>query len=173
MNKILAILIFTIPTVIFGQANNENYKAFVYRSNLPDELFHFYDQRNIREIYEIRQDLNPFYLRGDFDGDQKQDYALSIVDRKTGKKGILIYHTGTQTHYIIGAGKPLSGGRGGDDYNWMEAWKVYVNKDVEIGAGEGTKITLKGEAILAIKLESASGIIYWTGKDYRWYQQGD
>jgi hypothetical protein len=173
MNKILTILILTIPTIILGQGNDENYKTFVFRSNLPEEIYHFYDQREIRAIYAIRTDLNPFYLRGDFDGDKKQDYALSIVERKTSKKGILIYHTGTKTHYIIGAGKSLSDGKGGDDYNWMEAWKVYVNKDVGIGSGERKKITLKGEGILGIKLESASGIIYWTGKDYRWYQQGD
>jgi len=150
--------------MILGQRNDENYKAFVYQSNLPEEIYHFYDQANIRAIYAIRTDLNPFYLRGDFDGDKKHDYALSIVDRKTNKKGILMCHTGTKTHYIIGAGKSLSDGKGGDDYYWMEAWKVYVNKDVGIGAGETTKITLKGEGILATKLESASGIIYWTGK---------
>jgi hypothetical protein len=28
-------------------------------------------------------------------------------------------------------------------------------------------------AILAEKQESASGLIFWDGKQYRWYQQGD
>jgi hypothetical protein len=32
---------------------------------------------------------------------------------------------------------------------------------------------LKGEAILVVKLESSSGLIYWDGKKYQWYQQGD
>lgn len=173
MKKILAALILAIPTLACAQANGEDHKTFVFRANLPQEMFHFYDQARIRSIYAIRTDLNPFYLRGDFDGDKIQDYALSIVERTTGKKGILVYLTGTKTYYIAGAGKSLNGGKGGDDYKWMEAWKVYVNKDVEIGAGEKEKITLKGEGILAIKLESSSGIIYWTGKDYRWYQQGD
>jgi hypothetical protein len=55
----------------------------------------------------------------------------------------------------------------------MDAWKIYGKKEVEQGVGEITKLKLKGEAILAFKLESSSGIIYWDGKEYRWYQQGD
>lgn len=71
---------------------------------------------------------------------------------------------------MVGAGNSLPAGNTGDDYAWMDAWKVYTDKDVETGVGETEKITLKGEAILAIKVESASGLIYWTGTEYRWYQ---
>ena len=173
MRKLLILLTLTIPTIVFGQGGNEQYKTFVFESNLPDELYNFYSQDKIKSNFLIRTDLNPFYLRGDFDGDKKQDYALSVVEKKTNKKGILIYHTGTKTDYIIGAGRSLSNGNGGDDYSWMDAWKVCVDREVEIGVGETTKITLEGEAILAIKVESASGLIYWTGKEYKWYQQGD
>lgn len=173
MIKVLKLLVLAIPTIVFGQVEEEQDKIFVFESNLPEEIGLFYNQEKIKTIYSIRTDVNPFYLRGDFDGDKKQDYALSIVERETDKKGILIYHTGTKTHYIIGTGKSLINGNGGDDYNWMNAWKVYVSKTVEIGVGETEIITLKGEAILVIKLESASGLIYWTGKDYKWYQQGD
>jgi hypothetical protein len=172
MKKLLTILVLTIPTVVFGQTDKQ-YQTFVYESNLPDEVAPFYKQDKIKSIYSLRTDLNPFYLRGDFDGDKKQDYAISIIERKTNKKGVLIFHTGTKTHYIIGAGQSLKNGNGGDDYNWMDAWTVYVDKDVEVGVGETEKITLKGEAILAMKVESASGLIYWTGKEYKWYQQGD
>ncbi len=172
MIKLLTILVLTLPIIVFGQEDKE-YKTFVFESNLPDEIAVFYQQDKIKSIYSLWTDLNPFYLRGDFDGDKKQDYAISITDKQTDKKGILIYHTGTKTHYIIGAGNPLSNGNGGDDYSWMDAWIVYVEKDVVPGVGETEKITLKGEAILASKLESASGLIYWTGKEYKWYQQGD
>lgn len=162
----------TIPTIVIGQTDKQ-YQTFVYESNLPDEVATFYEQDKIKSNYSLRTDLNPFYLRGDFDGDKKQDYAISIIERKTNKKGILIFHIGTKTHYVVGAGQPLKNGNGGDDYKWMDAWKVYVDKDVDVGVGETDKIILKGEAILAIKVESASGLIYWSGKEYRWYQQGD
>lgn len=173
MRKFFTIVSLVIPAITFGQSETEEYKTFVFESNLPDELYHFYRQDKIKNTYALRTDLNPFYLRGDFDGDKNQDYALSVVERKTGKKGILIYHTGFKMHYVIGAGKALSNRNTMDDYAWMDAWKVYSDKDVEIGFDETTKLTLKTEAILAIKVESASGLIYWTGKEYKWYQQGD
>src|SRR5688572_7353099 len=111
MKILVAIIVLTLPTLVFGQAVIKEDNVFVFQSNLPFELENFYNQEKIQSLYSIRTDLNPFYLRGDFDGDKKQDYALGIVERKSDKKGILIYHTGTKTHYIIGAGKPLGNGR--------------------------------------------------------------
>src|SRR5688572_5753644 len=145
MKKLLTIIIFTIPVAVFAQGGNEQDKLSACEANLPGELRQLYDQEKIRSLYNIRTDLNPFYLRGDFDGDKKQDYALSIVEKKTKKKGILVYHAGTKTHYIMGAGKSLKNGIKGDDYRWMDAWKVYDEKDVENGVGETEKISLKGE----------------------------
>ena len=171
--RLLMLLILVVPAMLRAQGNNGQYMNFVFEANLPEEIYHFYDQKEIRTVYAIRTDLNPFYLRGDFDGDNMPDCAMSIVERKTNKKGILVYHAGTKTHYVIGAGKPLTSGRGGDDYKWMDAWKVYTVRKVGLGAGETAQITLKGEGIHVFKLEAASGIIYWAGKEYRWYQQGD
>ena len=64
-------------------------------------------------------------------------------------------------------------GNGGDDFGWMDAWHVYEKGKVEQGASEGKPPKLKGDAIMAIKTESASGLIYWNGKKFDWYQQGD
>lgn len=74
--------------------------------------------------------------------------------------------------FLIGAGQALPT-RPGDDYGWVEAWEVYCCNQPEIGVGESRKIKLRSEAILVRKLESSSGIIYWDGKNYQWYQQGD
>jgi hypothetical protein len=95
MNLFVVTLVLTIPTLLFGQGTHEQDKIFGLESNLPAEIENLYKQEKIKSIYSIRTDLNPFYLRGDFDGDKKQDYALGIVERKTDKKGILIYHTKT------------------------------------------------------------------------------
>lgn len=171
MKKFLwIILVLAASPVTFAQSSAAT--KFVFESNLPDELFTFVTQAKFQTTYEIRTDLNPFYLRGDFDGDNKQDYALSIVDKKSQKKGILVYHAGTKLQYVIGAGKSLVN-RPDDDYKWMDAWKVHTQRNVESGVGETEKLTLKSEAILVLKLEASSGLIYWTGKEYRWYQQGD
>jgi hypothetical protein len=39
--------------------------------------------------------------------------------------------------------------------------------------GNGEPPELKGDAIMAIKTESASGLIYWNGSKFEWCQQGD
>ena len=91
---------------------------------MPDELRDFYDQENIRTTYKINKDLNPFYLRGDFDGDKKIDYAFAVIEIKTDKKGILIYHLGTKMYFTLGAGQVIRDGYKSDDMNWMDAWKV-------------------------------------------------
>jgi hypothetical protein len=44
---------------------------------------------------------------------------------------------------------------------------------VQRGADETAPPTLKGDALMVIKTESASALIYWNGRGYSWYQQGD
>ena len=175
MIRLTAILILTTATInCWGQTNQEkeNEIKFVFESNLPDKLYHFYNQDKIRTTYKINRDLNPFYLRGDFDGDGKIDYALAVIESKTNKKGILIYHPGTTKYFLAGAGKSIPNGHG-DDYPWMDAWEVSDEKNVEQGITDMKPPRLLGEAILVQKLESASGLIYWDGQEYKWYQQGD
>jgi hypothetical protein len=154
------------------EKQSEERIQFVFDSNLPDVLNDFYNQEAIKTSYKINRDLNPFYLRGDFDGDKKADYALAVTESRTGKKGFLIYHTGTRKHFLVGAGKTILNGYG-DNYWMIDAWEVSHDKVVGQGVTELKPPKLIGEAILAQKLESSIGLIYWDGKAYRWYQQGD
>lgn len=47
--------------------------------------------------------------------------------------------------------------------------------DVRVGRGADGKAPpkLRGDGLMVIKTESASALIYWNGKRYAWYQQGD
>ncbi|MFM7855220.1 MAG: hypothetical protein ACKO96_25640 [Flammeovirgaceae bacterium] len=139
---------------------------------LPEDLKGFYEQEKIKSLFELNTVMNPFYLRGDFDGDKKADYVFAVTERKTGKGGMIIYHPTLKNYFVIGAGVEVSN-RPGDDYGWMNAWEVFCKKEVEKGVGEAGTIKLKGDAILVLKLESSSGLIYWDGKKYQWCQQGD
>lgn len=120
--------------------------------------------------YELAGHLNPFCQRGDFDGDGKLDFAVFIRERSSGKIGIALIHHATGALYIVGAGKP---GFHGDDYAWVDAWSVFDKDVVPQGADEGPPPKLKGDALLIFKTEAASAILWWTGRGYRWYQQGD
>lgn len=119
--------------------------------------------------YALTARVNPFYLQGDFDGDGKSDTAVLVVEKVSGKHGIaFILHEGIE---IVGAGETI--GNGGDELSWMDAWYVYDNGRVEQGAFDEAPPRLRGDAVMAIKTESASGLIYWNGSGFAWYQQGD
>ena len=104
--------------------------------------------------------LRPCYLRGDFDGDGTPDVAIQVRDRATGRVGIAIEHSSTHTWFIAGAGHRMSSGD--DNFDWMDSWHVAPNS-----------VRRKGEAIVAEKNSFASGLIYWDGREYKWFQQGD
>ena len=169
----ISILAILVSSYCAAQTSEDT--RFIFESNLPGQLDKFYKQDNIKKLFDINTHLNPFYLRGDFDGDKEIDYVLAIIERSSKKKGILIYHPKTKKYFICGAGNAIkrkNGAAHGDDYGWMDAWDVSDERTVGVGAGEIDKIQLIGEAIHVQALEMFSGLIYWTGTEYRWYQQG-
>lgn len=121
--------------------------------------------------YALSAWLNPFYLQGDFNGDRQTDFAVLIEEKSSGKRGLIIVHINEVRQFVVGAGIPS--GNGGDDFTWMDAWQVYPRGTVESGSTERAPPSLLGDALLAIKTEAASGLIYWSGDSYEWYQQGD
>jgi hypothetical protein len=71
MKCLIAILTLSCTAITSsGQVENER-EQFVLNSNLPDILYNFYSQDKIKTSHKINTDLNPFYLRGDFDGNKK------------------------------------------------------------------------------------------------------
>src|SRR5688500_17705657 len=165
MKRQATILILTFATfTCWGQTKEQKEKEeqlqFMFDSNRPDNLYDFYNQEKIRTTYKINRDLNPFYLRGDFDGDKKIDYVLAVIESKSDKKGILLYHSGTKKYFLAGAGKSIPNGHG-DDYSWMDAWEVSDEKTIGQGTTDLKPPKLIGEPILIQKLESSSGLIYW------------
>ena len=177
MKRLTTILILTIATLTYWEQTKEEKEKeerlqFVFDSNLPDNLYDFYNQEKIRTTYKINRDLNPFYLRGDFDGDNKIDYALAVIESTADKKGLLSYHPWAKKYFLVGAGESIQDGYG-DNYWMIDAWEVSDKKIVGQGVTDLKPPKLIGDAILVQKLESSSGLIYWDGKKYKWYQQGD
>jgi len=165
----LTLLLTTTLTIV--KAQNFDDKYYLLKQQLPDWFVELYETEKIGSNYKISDYLNPFYLEADFDGDNKIDIAVLIEEVKTKKRGILICHSQTKNVYVVGAGKAF--GNGDDDFGWMNIWKVYRESKVEPGVGEIEIIILKGQAMYVGKSGAASALIYWTGKEYKWYQQGD
>jgi hypothetical protein len=142
--------------------------------NVPDEALTDIELGAFGQTYVLNGAMNPFYLRGDFDGDGKPDYAFWIKTKATGEVGIAVWLTSQRKLVVLGAGKLFNiAGANETNLNFLNTWKVFGKKPVERGVGAGPPPKLVGDAILAGKQESASGLIYWNGKSFAWYQQGD
>jgi hypothetical protein len=142
---------------------------YVVAASLPPAVSEALRDNPKTANYKISTRINPYYLQGDFNGDGKVDTALLIEEKASGKVGIA-FVLGRKIA-IVGAGKAT--GNGGDNFDWMDAWYVYGKSKVQMGAEETAPPTLKGDALFAMKAESASSLIYWDGKGFAWYQQGD
>ena len=119
--------------------------------------------------YRYCNGLHPSHFEADFNGDKKQDVAVLIRNKSSGKIGIAIILRDKGVT-ILGAGTPF--GNGGDNFDWMNRWSISRKRKVNVEADGGTP-TLIGDALLVEKIDSASAIVFWNGKEYQWYQQGD
>jgi hypothetical protein len=119
--------------------------------------------------YKVSGRINPFYLRGDFTGDGKLQAAVLVTATATGAKGVAVCWGGLIKPTILGAGTPFHKMQ---DLNF-DAWHVYRKGPVHKGVEAGPPPALRGEALLLEWSESASALVYWDGKMFRWYQQGD
>jgi len=138
---------------------------------IPELIKRAITNRPLAKKYEVAFRLNPFYLRGDFNGDGKIDVAVLVKQRSTAKTGIAIMDGVTNKVTILGAGTAM--GNAGDDLEWMDTWQVYAKTRIASG-GDVTNVPhLHGDALLVGKSEAASALIYWNGKRYVWLQQGD
>jgi hypothetical protein len=142
--------------------------ATAHPHNIPEPIDRAITNGSLAKEYELSFRMNPFNLRGDFNGDGKIDIAALVKQRSTGKIGIAIINAATDKVTILGAGAAI--GNGGDDFEWMDSWEIY-SKDRMAGRTNVPK--LRGDALLVSKSEAASALIYWNGKRYVWLQQGD
>ncbi|RMG03215.1 MAG: hypothetical protein D6735_09020 [Acidobacteria bacterium] len=109
---------------------------------------------------------NPYFVRGDFDGDNSIDYAVIVESRKNKREGLLICFRNKETKAVL---------LGLDPQNPPPFW-LLMNWDVETleevrqtldSNGKPVGIEPKGESIV-MKGEDWIGIIYWDGKKFLW-----
>jgi len=108
---------------------------------------------------------NPFFISGDFDGDNRVDVAIAVRAEGSAKRGIL-FVSRARRPIVLGAGLN-SIGNGGDDLSWLDVWRPE-----ELPAGK--LLAARSRFVIHVeKLESASAWIYWDGQRFRWHQLGD
>jgi hypothetical protein len=137
--------------------------------NVPEGVHSCLERNALLAKYEFNARINPFYLRGDFDGDSKPDYAVAVLEKApTRKPGIVMCGSSTAQAQVLGAGTPFAE----EDAFDFDGWEVYEKRTLAEGVS-GPPPKLAAEAIMIVLDETASGIIYWDGKKYDWYELTD
>lgn len=167
VKRLLIILVVHQPMAVSKAEQNDPVPAW----NVPPSVIAVFARKQLDRWYDISSHLNPFYLRGDFNGDGKPDFAVLLKQKKTNKIGIGIIHAGRNDVVIIGAGTEM--GNGGDNFDWMDYWYVYSKVSGHTTPRDRSTPRLIGEALYVGKSEAASALIYWNGKKYSWRQMGD
>ena len=130
------------------------------------------ERPNIRQLADVTKAVNPFYLRGDFDGDGKPDFAVAVKARQSGKLRVLMCMGNNRTFLLASeaGGPPFSDMQ--DDNYFAPTWMVYtVSEAKQIGrydANEPRKLpTIRGE-VLVMWWEDGMSAIYWDGSTFKW-----
>ena len=168
-------LLFAFLTFIsLGSVAQINYEHGV-DLNLPPYVLKRFEADKLLAKYEISDKVNPFYLRGDFDGDGIPDYEVLVSNRTTKKIGIAIVRSGATKAEVIGAGGgvELPVGPSASDFAWMDVWTIERKHRLQPNDLDKPVGQMVGEGIDVEKSESASALIYWDGKQYRWFQTSD
>lgn len=174
-------LLFSILIIFFcnpTKAQDIEFENFDLRQSLPDWFIYCTEQIKCGKSLVVTGKLNPFYLESDFNGDDVLDIALCVQEKETKKNGILIIHGKTLETFIIGAGNKFA--HVGDDFKFLEIWKLYRERIVAVttftedgdilGAEE---VQIENDAISVSSSESPSNIIAWQNDKYVWLHTGD
>jgi hypothetical protein len=160
------VLMLPLPAFAQGRKNDP-----LPPTTIPELATRLFRETGLDRQYEFSPHLKPTYLTGDFDGDGKPDIAILVIRKSSKKIGIAVCHSSTNRVFFIGAGTEV--GNGGDNFDWMDIWRVTPRAAAARRIGRAAAALLKGDALHVEKSESASALIYWNGRRYVWRQQGD
>jgi hypothetical protein len=141
----------------------ENFPGFVTNTHLPDSLL--IDVDNV--------------IHGDFNADQKEDFASIVTNLKNGFQGVLIIHNNDRQEYLVfGAGQEVNGMK---NLDWIDTFRILPKGEIIsptlvdaesgdiIGPDKTKEFRLIGNGIfMHVDEAGGGGILFWTGDRYEW-----
>jgi hypothetical protein len=158
------LVVVAVLAVMTGAAlADKTEQSILDQTNVPADLQARGDKAGIWTDHPIDFSINPFYLRGDFDGDKRADYLVGVKGPKDTEVKLVV---------LRGKGKPVWIDT--TDLPARDGWYV-VDRKTKVGEGAagGKPPKLKGDAILIMKAESSSALLYWKKTAFATYWQGD
>ena len=89
-----------------GAASSPGPYVTAHPHDIPEVINRGVTNGLLAKEYELSFRINPFYLRGDFNGDGRTDIAVLVKQRLTRKLGIAIISGATAKVTVLGAGTP-------------------------------------------------------------------
>lgn len=140
--------------------NNED----LVRMELPHWTLSTFEKESFKNSYSFDTRINPFYLNVDANGDKNLDFAAIVVEKASGRRGIIVLEQATDSLHVFGAGNQNT--LGGANWNWLIGWKV----EDRLTAGSGVKKNV-GMAFILFTDKETVNWLYWGGKDWEWIEQ--
>jgi hypothetical protein len=129
-----------------------------------------------RESLPVLREMNPFFLRGDLNGDGEMDLAFWVRDGVSGERGIAILHSTLDTLYVFGAGRPGPPPEGVvPNQGRVDAWHLipaghtdsHQYGDIpEIGAVREAPFTFERDTLEFVFLGKSAFVFYWANGRY-------
>lgn len=141
---------------------------------LPIWAQQYWHQHGLSATFRRSAYATPTLLQADFNGDGKLDVALRVTRIATKSEGILLLHQGLPAYYVAGAGSPTAPDISQGDFSWATHCSLYMKPTVVESTGDRLverRVHLHHPAIWLWKQGSDGGLLYWTGKRYRWINQ--
>ncbi|TYZ06022.1 hypothetical protein FY528_19870 [Hymenobacter lutimineralis] len=135
-----------------------------------------WQQQKLEQTSSRRNYLHGAFLQADFNGDGKVDIAIPAARRTTGSQGVIIFHQGLPTPFIIGTTSNPADELPKGNLAWANQWRLFTKQEtyeVYLDKQETLRerpITLRYPAIEFSDGEKG-GVLYWTGTRYRWLYQ--
>ncbi|WP_044001261.1 FG-GAP repeat protein [Hymenobacter swuensis] len=152
--------------------------AITAPTQLPAWVQTAWQQADLERTYVCSTYLQPSILQADFNGDGKLDVAIPVARRASSSRGLVIFHQGQSKPFILGMSGKIGAELPGASFDWASQWKLYTKRTTfEVttdrnGDISGTRpIKLHYPAIEFKSDESGGGLLYWTGRTYRWLYQ--